>query len=72
MAMSRKDYVNLATAMGLELRNADPECMDGMRQMVVAVSTALKAGNTNFQRIRFLDFTDEVALGVRDAEGRKI
>lgn len=72
MAMTRKDYVNLATAIGLELRYAERGSEErGMRQMLNVVANALNSANANFDRDRFIVFTYEVASGARDAEGRK-
>jgi hypothetical protein len=71
MAMSRKDYVNLATAMGLALRYAERGSEHGgMRQMLSTVADALNSANTNFDRDRFVAFTYEFASGARDAQGR--
>lgn len=79
MAMTRKDYVNLATAMGLELRYAAGATTEfekgkkgGLREMVFVVAEALNSANANFDRDRFTEFTLEVANGTRDAQGRKV
>lgn len=76
MAMSRKDYVNLATAMGMELRYrknvVDDRALAGAKGMLAAVTDALNSANANFDRDRFVSFTLEVASGARDAEGRKV
>lgn len=78
MAMTRKDYVNLATAMGLELRYTDDATTeyttgkrDGLVAMIHQVADALNSANANFDKARFTAFTLEVASGARDAEGRK-
>lgn len=76
MAMSRKDYVNLATAMGMELRYresvVDNRALAGAKSMLAAVADALNAANSNFDRDRFMVFVYEVAAGTRDNEGRKV
>lgn len=82
MAMTRKDYVNLATAMGMQLRSGKYDFGDvtpfasgfnsGMQEMVEVVAEALNRGNANFDYDRFMQFTMEVADRTRDAEGRKV
>lgn len=76
MGMSRKDYVNLATAMGMELRYresvVDARALAGSKGMLKAVADALNSANANFDRDRFITFTYEVAAGRRDADGRLV
>lgn len=72
MAMTRKDYNNLATALGMSLRYASMEDDAGLRTAIVTVADALNSANMNFDRARFVQFVDEVAMGARDAEGRKV
>jgi hypothetical protein len=72
MAMTRKDYVVLANAIGLAMRNAEVSEMAAMRQMRDTIVLALMDDNTRFDADVFTQHANEVMGCLRDIDGRRI
>jgi len=72
MAMTRKDYVVLANAIGLAMRNAEVTERPAMRHMRDAIVLALMEDNARFDSDRFIDHANEVMTCERDIDGRRI
>lgn len=73
MAMSKRNFEQLATLLGLEFRWTAEEDKHILHNVIHnAIIPTLRTANPSFDSVRFLAWVDDVRTGKRDAEGKKV
>ena len=64
--MTRKHFIAIADSIGLEIRHSKTSVeKDAIRRTAQVLCLTFWETNPNFDRVRFMDWIDEVAAGTR-------